>query len=741
MADNITFKLTLDGKEFLATANLGEDALRKITKTTKDANVSFNEMASKWGNIVTGINQVTDSVRQFGQSMNVLIGQNIKQAAAFNELRETFRGTEQDIRNFQLATKETVSQGDLIKMSNQMSDLGVSLEQQTILFALAEQAADAYGTTVPEGMSKVLQASNGSERALAKLGISVVTYKNNLNDLVAATGRRLDKMSVEQQETVKLEALMRSTNMTVQQAVSGMKSENDQLEAMKIKYEEAKIELGNFLLQGLRPLIKAYDESGKGTQSAITAIGVLGETAINSIPMIAQLLTSHRLLQAASLTTAANTNVATAAVSRFNIASAASKFGVMAAGLAVVVGIIQDRLNDIEKSYNQTQSKIMVTKKESIFDLASGKNIEVEKKYWKDLATGELTEYIEEGVKEIGKQKESWSDAGKTVGEINDRIAYLLEEKQKTVLNSKEMLALDIEIQRLQKLMSKSKTGVSVKPETEQSVMPESLALAEIDKQEYDRARSLEKFKTDLRKEENDRRLALDQEAADRKYEIEMQRREQEDQAFEEMHQRAIQISNYLADGFSSGIIRGLDTGKLSFNDFLKDIRNMIIQAGIRQLFMQLFSAPAGGGGGFLGGIGKLFGYAKGGIIEKPEIILAGEREPEIIAPVPDFNQFVKDIVRAAASVSNVSNYNRTANTVNQLLRDPVSFNAPRVSSSYYSSVVNRNDNSQIIREMQLLRMEFKEKKLEANFQADLRTDELIRLQTLENYVAENNRI
>jgi hypothetical protein len=172
----------------------------------------------------------------------------VKQAAAFNEVRSTFKGSEEDLKAFEKATAGTVSKGNLIQMSNQLSDMGVNLKRQTILFALAENSADAYGTTVQEGMSKVMMASNGSERALMKLGIALPTYTNNLNELVKASGKKLELMTAEEQETIRLEALMRSTNMTYEEAINKTQSQNDKIEQLTVSYEELQIKLGQVML-------------------------------------------------------------------------------------------------------------------------------------------------------------------------------------------------------------------------------------------------------------------------------------------------------------------------------------------------------------------------------------------------------------------------------------------------------------------------------------------------------------
>jgi hypothetical protein len=172
----------------------------------------------------------------------------VKQAAAFNEVRSTFKGSEEDLKAFEKATAGTVSQGNLIQMSNQLSDMGVNLKQQTILFSLAENSADAYGTTVQEGMAKVMMASNGSERALMKLGIALPVYTNNLNELIKASGKKLELMTVEEQETIRLEALMRSTNMTYEEAINKTQSQADKIEGLSVSYEKLQIKLGQVML-------------------------------------------------------------------------------------------------------------------------------------------------------------------------------------------------------------------------------------------------------------------------------------------------------------------------------------------------------------------------------------------------------------------------------------------------------------------------------------------------------------
>jgi phage-related minor tail protein len=73
-------------------------------------------------------------------------------------------------------------------------------------------------------------------------------------------------------------------------------------------------------------------------------------------------------------------------------------------------------------------------------------------------------------------------------------------------------------------------------------------------------------------------------------------------------------------------------TGKLSFKDFLNTVIEELLRSQARRLIAQTFGAIGNsGGGGFLGGIGKLLGFANGGIIPTNGPVVVGERGPEIL--------------------------------------------------------------------------------------------------------------
>ncbi len=148
--------------------------------------------------------------------------------------------------------------------------------------------------------------------------------------------------------------------------------------------------------------------------------------------------------------------------------------------------------------------------------------------------------------------------------------------------------------------------------------------------------------------------------AADAKLEIFKAEKEAEQRVEEAAHNQSIQrgqtsleeekrmsdaFGNYTANTIESAFLQATERGRMNWRGFINDLIRMLAASGLKQMILALFNISTGGGA--LGFIGKLFGSAKGTVVNDPMITLVGEDGPEIIAPVPDFNTFVKDIVSA----------------------------------------------------------------------------------------------
>jgi phage-related minor tail protein len=81
--------------------------------------------------------------------------------------------------------------------------------------------------------------------------------------------------------------------------------------------------------------------------------------------------------------------------------------------------------------------------------------------------------------------------------------------------------------------------------------------------------------------------------------------------------------------GFEDSIVKFVQTGKLSFKDLANSIIADFARIQAKKLLVGLMDM--GGGSGILGGLGKLLGFADGGVIPTNSPVLVGERGPELL--------------------------------------------------------------------------------------------------------------
>jgi hypothetical protein len=97
---------------------------------------------------------------------------------------------------------------------------------------------------------------------------------------------------------------------------------------------------------------------------------------------------------------------------------------------------------------------------------------------------------------------------------------------------------------------------------------------------------------------------------------------------------QAERVFDQLTRGLEDAFVNFAKTGRLSFRDMINGIVEDLLRSQIRQLLAQIFNVGGSrGGGGILGSIGKIFGFASGGVVPGNRPILVGEQGPEIFMP------------------------------------------------------------------------------------------------------------
>ncbi|MBI1939184.1 MAG: hypothetical protein HYS25_13830 [Ignavibacteriales bacterium] len=181
-------------------------------------------------------------------AIGVLGKEAIMTAADLEVLRVNFQGTGEDLENFRRATAGTVSDANLIQLSNQAIDLGISLREQAILFSLAEDAADKYGTSVEDGFQKIIAASEGNERGLRSLGIQRQVYKSILESLAKVHGDEIGDLDAETQKQIRLEAIIRASGVTLDEVKNKTKDTKDKLESIGITARKILSDIGAMII-------------------------------------------------------------------------------------------------------------------------------------------------------------------------------------------------------------------------------------------------------------------------------------------------------------------------------------------------------------------------------------------------------------------------------------------------------------------------------------------------------------
>lgn len=102
---------------------------------------------------------------------------------------------------------------------------------------------------------------------------------------------------------------------------------------------------------------------------------------------------------------------------------------------------------------------------------------------------------------------------------------------------------------------------------------------------------------------------------------------------------QAERIFEKTTKGMEDAIVGFAKTGKFEFKSFMNSILEELLRSQVRQLIAQVFNigkvGSLGGGGGssgFFGSIGKLLGFANGGMIPTNSPVLVGERGPELLS-------------------------------------------------------------------------------------------------------------
>jgi len=421
-----------------------ENVIGEIKGKAKGA----GEDLSKWAIIMTGINQTVELVKNTFTGLKATVMDSIKASNSLTILRTNFKGTTEDLELFRKATSDTVTEANLIRLSNQATDLGISLDQQVLLFSMADDAADKYATSVEDGISRVILASEGSTRALKDLGVQKEVYAEIVDSLAKAQGTTIEKLDAESQKQIRLQAIIQASGITINDVKSKVRDIADKYDALSVRVEEAKVAFGGFIAEALLPIINTFDKSSNSAKDVTSAIIGIGSVALEAAPLIIQLKSAQALMGATSVITAGQVNTATGAVIglRTALMSLLPWVGVIAAatiGGTMVYDYAKQRPGELKEKDN-TQ-RLQNQEKEPYKPLVdNGSNGGMWFNNPKYTGTAPITN--------------NYKKAELTVGDVKKQIEQLAQQQDSLVVGSKAYLQNLAEIKRLSALIDNTTT-------------------------------------------------------------------------------------------------------------------------------------------------------------------------------------------------------------------------------------------------------------------------------------------
>ncbi|MEW6039924.1 MAG: hypothetical protein AB1633_00185 [Elusimicrobiota bacterium] len=253
-------------KEF---GNEGEKVAAKIEAAENKIGLSIKKILGVFG-IAYGLNELFAFSKQA-----------IKASAELEALTSHFKGTERDLELFRVATARTVTDANLIKLSNQATDLGLTLQEQAIYFSIAETASDKYGIGIEEAMSQVIMATEGNERGLRRVGVQKEIFQEQVKNLTkefAAQGIEIDAEAAKQ---IRIQALIRATGITIEDVTNTVQDSKDKIESWGTAWDKIQRTVGGVVLPVFSDFVRLLENAYGWASKLVTTLGNIPKNVLS----------------------------------------------------------------------------------------------------------------------------------------------------------------------------------------------------------------------------------------------------------------------------------------------------------------------------------------------------------------------------------------------------------------------------------------------------------------------------
>jgi len=306
-------------------------ALDTVGSALKEVGISAEDTLtkmSKWGMVGAGISSAVNFIRDFKNEVKGMVEKSLN----LDVLLANFDGSKEELENYDKAVARTVGKANLIAMANQAKELGLDVRQTTILMAIAENAADKMGGTTEENFNKLVNATEGANKGLRGVGLQKEIYESTVKDLAKAEGDSIENLDAETQKRIYAEAIIKSMNMTYQDAINNASDSADKYDEMKLAVEEAEVSFGRFIANALSPFIDAVHNGGAGVKSFVGGLIGIGSIALQIIPSLVQLKALKEMLRISTIANTTAINTETSAT----VANTTAKLANLKVGLGLI---------------------------------------------------------------------------------------------------------------------------------------------------------------------------------------------------------------------------------------------------------------------------------------------------------------------------------------------------------------------------------------------------------------------
>lgn len=271
----------------------------ELTGTGIAGKRSFDQLLERGENLTVVIAGI---ITAFSGIKN-LVSDMITMGTTADVLKSHFKGTADELNDLSKSVKGTVDDSDLIKLSNQARDLGLSMKEQSSFFKLSKLAAEEYGGSVEENFSKVVMATEGNVRGLRALGIQKAEFNDKVQAMAKALNLETEEMSgengvreitiknvdAETKKRIYINAILDLSKDKLAGFNSEQLTSKDRMDKFNVAIVEAKEKIGSFIADGLFKITDAFTKSGDAALGTAGMIGLVGSTAVSAIPLIGSL--------------------------------------------------------------------------------------------------------------------------------------------------------------------------------------------------------------------------------------------------------------------------------------------------------------------------------------------------------------------------------------------------------------------------------------------------------------------